>query len=886
MSKRLLLVAAALCISLINPLSALAAAPTVTPKEGTLGTTITIRGSLFGQAEGAVLLGKTPCTMLTWRNNKITARIDAPLKAKTYDLKIVRNKKRAVTLEQAFTVARPRLDPPAVRPNFVTVGRRLKVTGSFLGRKGRKKIEIQNHAGRRRPCKILRDSMTAVTFRLPKRGAGLFHLRYTNAVGTALAMNWGTFALAPENPPSVAGTSHEGPETKDNAAALQYHGKLWFFFPDKEDDDLHLQYQTWDGKNWSGETDIVLDNGTKPVSNAQLTPILVDDIIYVLYTGTNSYLYLMSYNPLKPADKRWSQTKISDATMYDTGGRAAAVYNFVNNTIEIYWTPANTSLYMKTYNLADGTWGAKKQVRLQMDPSHPTIAPYVTAVFNRLDENGDYVTYLSWADTYAGAVTELKDGVPSYQTRLWYWQPENTKRAPSLIDLSEDELQVIYNHLGDEANYQTYNKRSRSVPVGQQYQSYVPFHSVQGTSWAPNGVVYSTKVADSTSPTGYRMDSNFYAIVGNNQIVDQTKWQLVSVSYLGYWKPVDKGTHVDFAGSDLGTVEERNQRIADTFPLWPVIGIMDMPPFVLNGHGECEDWTACGTDAKLSFQTGDTHGLGGELSVGAYFETGKKSPVTFDVSGGYSGGYDSSKTFTYTLTGGVEGNLEGRIAAFYLAPVFNVYTLEWYNLSGTPTGIYTQSVEVVGATIRKEAFDPLQGPDMSTLPTPYLDPAVFPRHAFEDDRERLNSYSIDPTDSLHNFESIVNPALSTSSWAVGSPGGFQWGIEQETSIDNGAYIDVKIGVELGHKIGFGVEGSFEIRVNTTTSKSIEAETVLLNQVAAEGYAEKINSFTVQGFWIKPDDSGYWIPRNRQGQGDSPWLITYRVTDYWPLTPAE
>ena len=95
-------------------------------------------------------------------------------------------------------------------------------------------------------------------------------------------------------------------------------------------------------------------------------------------------------------------------------GRFAAVYNFVNDTIEVYWAvsdwPSDENIYMKTLDLNTGDWSDKQVVvGIQMDPTFPSIVPSVDAIFNKMGEN-DYVTYLAYSNHWDCHVTEVKDG--------------------------------------------------------------------------------------------------------------------------------------------------------------------------------------------------------------------------------------------------------------------------------------------------------------------------------------------------------------------------------------------------------------------------------------------------------------------------------------------
>ena len=862
-----------------------AATPVVSPAEGTKGTAFTISGSDFGEKAGRVFIGFRQCTVLRWSDTLIQCRIGKSMPAGEYDL-VIRPKRRkdAVILPDAFEIRAPKLDLPTARPHFVSPGDTMTVTGDFFGEGIGNQVKIRDHEGDIQKCRILDWTMNEITFRLPdtKKISGRFSLIIKNRMGTDVQHVWGTFADVPQNPPNLVGSTHGGTETADIPSAVCFQNKYWVFWPDKDHDGNHLQYQIWDGgSNWSDVYDIVID-GTTIKSKTTPCPIVVGNSLYVLHTGLNGWATFVIYNPNPMAgteDKRWRGPDCVEGVKVGDDGEArfAAVYNSVNKTIEVYWSDAS-NVTMRALDLATGAWSWYKTVQIQKDPRCPNLAISVDAIFNQTGD-GDYVTYLSWADDDYGNLTELKDGEFLCQSRSVYWKPNNWRNAPSVVDLGEDQLAIIFNRDIDRDYYWKYDKINHT-PIGADIT--VPFTSAEDGGWSAEGLVVSTKVSDDNSYTGYRMESHFYALVENNPIWDEANWELVQCEYLGYWKPTGPVTYVDFEGSDLQTSEEREERISQTFPLWPMIGMVDMPPFVENGQGVCEDLVNCVTSVELSFTTADTEGLSGEYSIGAYLETGKKSRVTADVGAGYAGGFENSKTYTFTQTGGIHGNEEGRIFAYYLVPAFNVCQLEWYDLSGKATEIYTQSLELVDASIRKEAFEPEAGPVMSTLPTPYLNPEEFPVHGYEDDGERLSSYALDPTTAAEPpFGTVLQPERVV--WAKDSPVSFKWEITEEQSVDSGFYVDLKLGVEVAHKIGFGVEGSFSMMINTTTQHGVEAITTLKNRGPdLENYpiSNPVTELTVKGFWLKPDPNGYWVPGSRKGLGDAPWFITYQVMDYW------
>ncbi|MEM5786063.1 MAG: IPT/TIG domain-containing protein [Syntrophobacteraceae bacterium] len=879
------------------------AGTTVTPNEGTIGTIFTLSGSNFGTRQGVVLLGHTPVRIVAWTRTKVQCKVDMPLRPQTYRVTLFSAAKPYVRRIAGFTIRRPSVTAPVPRPQFVSPGQEIIIRGEFFGRNNEiKKVALKALDGEKRNCRIINWTMNSIRVQLPRGILGIFSLIVTNQVGTTVQPWWGTFAPPPGSAQGAEAINYGGEESYDNATAVTYQNKLWVFWPGKN---KYIYYRTWDGTTWSGITQLIDTGGSEHQTYAQLNPVVVDNYLFMFETRLDGQIHVTQYDPLHFDEEEqqinpvWINKGRIPFTLYDVKGRFAAAYNQVTKYVEIYMTPDNKTIRRLTYNPASNTYKDRGVLPIQLDPSHPTIVPYLTAVWNGNETDGTYVTYLSWSDTYAGAVTEVKDGKILYQTRLWYWDSRNTSRGPSLVDLTEKHLAVIYNHWDNCASYQKYDKDTHSaVGIGQQYEIRVPFNSAETCNWAPNGAVFSKKVADPTSATGDHMESRFYAIVENNPKHDEANWQFVECEYLGYWKPTGPPNYVDFQGKGLSGSDAINERLADMFPSWPVLGLVDMPPFVRNGHGECQDYLTCLTAAEMDFTLATTDGLSGEYSGGVYVESGRRSPVTYDISTGYAGGFENSKTFTYTITGGIEENTEGRIVAYYLVPSFNVYRLEWYDLNGLPTDIYTNSLETLKPGIRKEAFAPDVGPDVayyqgkSGFTLPYInvaktpaeisDTSKLPMHAFNDDRTRLATYSRNPTLAPFSFTSIVDPALSSAGWAVNSPGGFEWAIDEEHSIDNGFYCNIKIGYEVAHRVGFGAEGSVKIMVNTKTQKSVKAITNFRSQSPLDNTdPNRVTSFNVEGYWLKPAVSAYWVPNNRKSMGDTPWFITYRVTDYHP-----
>ena len=274
-----------ICFCLWAVSSAARAGTTITPNLGTVGTEFTIAGSQFGPKQGTVFIGGMPCQVLAWSDTTIECLIKIPMEPGEYDVVLnPQGKPSRMTLPNAFAIMPPKLAFPERRPYFVSPGDKVTVHGAFFGDgAGSERVTIEDFQGEKKSCPIVGWEMDSITFILPSGIQGLFHLRISNAVGTDIQPGWGTFAPPPYNPPNLLGSEHGGPETRNTAAAVKFRDKLWFFWSDKDNDGNHVQYQTWDGaSSWSGETDVAV-NGAVQKSKGVVTPVAVDDVLYVFY---------------------------------------------------------------------------------------------------------------------------------------------------------------------------------------------------------------------------------------------------------------------------------------------------------------------------------------------------------------------------------------------------------------------------------------------------------------------------------------------------------------------------------------------------------------------------------------------------------------------------
>ena len=132
MIKRALFVGMWVCLVLLSFVSAVhAVTPSVTPNDGTIGTTLTISGEGFGVKRGTVFIGSKPCQVLAWGDTVIECLINVPMTPGAYDVRLdPHGNLPRVILPKAFTIMAPELDTPTYRPHFVSPGDVVTISGA------------------------------------------------------------------------------------------------------------------------------------------------------------------------------------------------------------------------------------------------------------------------------------------------------------------------------------------------------------------------------------------------------------------------------------------------------------------------------------------------------------------------------------------------------------------------------------------------------------------------------------------------------------------------------------------------------------------------------------------------------------------------------------
>jgi hypothetical protein len=103
----------------------------VYPKEGTIGTEITISGSGYGKKKGKVLIGEVPLKVQKWRDYSIRGILLKILTPDSYDVTIQPKEAAPSVIEKGFSVKAPVID--SVDPAVGSAGDKMTITGLFFG---------------------------------------------------------------------------------------------------------------------------------------------------------------------------------------------------------------------------------------------------------------------------------------------------------------------------------------------------------------------------------------------------------------------------------------------------------------------------------------------------------------------------------------------------------------------------------------------------------------------------------------------------------------------------------------------------------------------------------------------------------------------------------
>ena len=334
-----------------------------------------------------------------------------------------------------------------------------------------------------------------------------------------------------------------------------------------------------------------------------------------------------------------------------------------------------------------------------------------------------------------------------------------------------------------------------------------------------------------------------------------------SIETLGTWREI--------ADSPQVTNLALASNMTNFFHLWSVIGVVDSPPFVLNG----QDMSADDTCVRFGAQGENTAKLELSLTIGPYFETGENNPLTLELSEWVSQTLGNKQTTTFSFADRLNASLGSDMRFYYLVPELEVHKVGWNNPNPTTKFIYPTRM-TTNTSVQSLAFNPLETSwsGFADMPSFYFNPTnCINFHQRTRDRDRLMSYG----QGIY----LDSPCWfgKTNDWSAGQGSSFvRWVSSDTTNRSPSATVELQIGADIKEKLGLGVEGSFKVQTEIATTITAGSMLVLDNPNPGLLTSDPIHHFTVEAKWLAPSASGPWVPMNRQGCGDQPWFITYGV----------
>ena len=438
---------------------------------------------------------------------------------------------------------------------------------------------------------------------------------------------------------------------------------------------------------------------------------------------------------------------------------------------------------------------------------------------------------------------------------------------PFLADLGEDYIALTWFWHEKEGSSESWGPGCSVKKLNKHTGAWLPTYCYIGcfSDFPPNLAVNYEQKTD-TGSLGYRWDATLWLFWG--KIVEEsftgTQYEnavMSSIETLGTWREIAESPQV----TDLALASN----MTNFFHLWSVIGVVDSPPFVLNG----QDMSADDTCVRFGAQGENTAKAELSLKMGPYLETGEKSPLTLELSEWVSQTMGTEQKTTVSFADRLNASLGSDMRFYYLVPELEVHKVGWNNPNPTTKFIYPTRM-TTNTSVQSLAFNPLETSwsGFADMPSFYFNPTnCINFHQRTRDRDRLMSYG----QGIY----LDSPCWfgKTNDWSAGEGSSFvRWVSSDTTNRSPSATVELQIGADIKEKLGLGVEGSFKVQTETATTITAGSMLVLDNPNPGLLTSDPIHHFTVEAKWLAPSASGPWVPMNRQGCGDQPWFITYGV----------
>ena len=304
MHKRALLRVTLLCLLLSSFAAAHASGGIfgVSPREGTVGTQLTISGSGFGEKQGEVLIGPERCKVLAWGDTEITCKVVKPQTAGAYLVTVLLqgDKKPAQSLTfTAFTMRDPQVIPADTPSGLISDGQTVTILGDFFGDK-QGDVSVADASGATVAAKVLEWSMQSIRVEIPRTllgATGNYVLRVENRVGDALL----PVHIDAGMPGGQVGYTYIGGGANNNSGAVTYKGMCYLFTLHKhcaclDNDEIQAQTISFAWSDGLIKLTPLATSMPSGRSDAAVVPIVVEGELWVFHTGHDSHIYFTRDN--------------------------------------------------------------------------------------------------------------------------------------------------------------------------------------------------------------------------------------------------------------------------------------------------------------------------------------------------------------------------------------------------------------------------------------------------------------------------------------------------------------------------------------------------------------------------------------------------------------
>ncbi|MDL1982239.1 MAG: hypothetical protein LWX02_12375 [Deltaproteobacteria bacterium] len=618
----------------------------------------------------------------------------------------------------------------------------------------------------------------------------------------------------------------------NGASGIYYNRELWGFYPSRS---KVIRYRRLSSNgSWGEDKEIIPSITTKYI----VSPVIFRERLFVFFVGINKNLYYTIYK----GNDEWES--IYECHIQPEA-EVAPIYNPQTNILEVYFKKRKNIIYIyydgcKWWPGKNGSFHVRKDLYTDSAPSAEVVE----------NSKGNYrimLAHRSFNDDQIH-IDFLKNKYQiSDKCKTGYFLKEDkTKNSPHLVNLGNGSIALLYRGLNDRVYVRFYDEAKQNWGETKECINKETCFNVRGAAY------YTPYQIDTTVEEGLK---GYLMVFWSNRehILKDPHLIAYQAKYLGKWKKEVENTE------DWSQIKDES-----IWDLYPVVGIIDVPPFVLNG-GTIQDNR---TEVTFKHSKEETDTTEWKLKAGIYAETGKQSPVNCEVNVGLtkegtqstsistSVSYSFSMSYLYPPK-----SLNQHVSVIYLAPITKVTTYKFYTEEGTSTDKELVVVEITGAHLLSH-------------PCGVTNFKNLPKRALGDLRSYNNEIKLDNYDS---------DSMSTgASWDSNSKTKVSFALNETKTKSTGGYISIKVGKEIAGIIGAGFEGEFSIKYEQTTKIKDSFFAFFKNPAYDNDREGDISSFNTNVYWLwmKPEEwNGYWIPDNRQQTGDRPWFITFIVGNY-------